>query len=387
MSKLADPRRPLALIAILVSATFWLFVAVATDTAFYTGPAATTSFRALFSYIHVTPVITPVNNLLYNTKASNLRQHGLHPHYQHLLINLPQLVGPALVLLIPFPPRRLSSDVDRMLHNPRLAAAITGAIILSVIPHQEPRFLLPCIPLLLTCVRLPDNPTWRKRFWVAWGIFNGLLGILMGIYHQGGIIPAQLNMPNTIRASLLNTNSNVNNVEVHWWKTYPPSLYMLGQPIHNPLTDDIVQIHTNPLLGANRSALLSHLTGSLPLCKDQKSLLTKFTNVLSNNNNPTQVFLAAPFSAFRPEYFSSSAMPLISNFTFTLPTPTDHGTEAGKGLTLTHLETYGRHINLDDMDFGDDGILPTLSRVVGRQGLGVWRVERECAVNEVVQAD
>ncbi|KAK5941713.1 alpha 1,2 mannosyltransferase [Knufia obscura] len=370
--------RPLALIAILVSATFWLFVAIATDTAFYTGPAATTSFRALFSYIHITPVITPINNLLYNTKASNLKQHGLHPHYQHLLINLPQLLGPALLLLAPWPLQRSSFNVDGMLHNPRLTTAITGAIILSVIPHQEPRFLLPCIPLLLTCVRLPDNKTWRKRFWIAWGVFNGLLGILMGIYHQGGIIPAQLNMPNTITTSLLNTNSNAKHVDVHWWKTYPPSLYMLGQPLHHPTTNDIVEIHTDPLLGANKSTLLSSLTRKLPPCNDQESLLTKFTNALSNNN-PTQVLLAAPFSAFRPEYFASS-IPSISNFTFTLPTDSDHGEENGKGLRLTHLETYRRHINMDDSDFGDDGVVPTLSRVVGRRGLGVWRVERECAM-------
>ncbi|KAK5086223.1 alpha 1,2 mannosyltransferase [Exophiala xenobiotica] len=371
--------RPLALAAILVSATFWLFVAIATDTAFYNGPAATTSFRALFSYIHTIPVITPINNLLYNTKASNLKQHGLHPHYQHLLVNLPQLLGPALLLLVPLPPRGSSFNIDRMLHNPRLTAAITGTVILSVIPHQEPRFLLPCIPLLLTCVRLPADKAWRKRFWVAWGIFNALLGILMGIYHQGGIIPAQLNMPNTIRTSLLNTNSNTKRVEVHWWKTYPPSLYMLGQPIHNPLTDAIVEIHTNPLLGANRSTLLSTLNANLPFCTDHNSLLAKFTNALPTNS-PPQVLLAAPFSAFRPEYFSGS-IPPISNFTFTLRTDADHGAQNAEGLRLTHLETYRRHINLDDMDFGDDGVLPTLSRVVGRRGLGVWRVERECAVD------
>jgi len=375
------------LIAILVSATFWLFVAVATDTAFYNGPAATTSFRALFSYIHTIPVITPINNLLYNTKASNLKQHGLHPHYQHLLINLPQLLGPALLLLIPFPPRWWRFNIDHMLHNPRLTAAITGAIILSVIPHQEPRFLLPCVPLLLTCVRLPIDEVWRKRFWVAWGVFNALLGTLMGIYHQGGIVPAQLNMPNTVRTSLLNTNSNAKQIEVHWWKTYPPSLYMLGQPVHNPLTNNIVEIHTHPLLGANRSTLLSALSDNLPLCSDQDSLLTKFANALANNS-PTQVLLAAPFSAFRPEYFSASTLiPPISNFTFTLPTDADHGAQNAQGLRLTHLETYRRHINLDDMDFGDDGIIPTLSRVVGRRGLGVWRVERECAVDADEETD
>ena len=379
----------MALIAILVSTTVWLFIAIATDTAFYTGPAATTSFRALFSYIHTAPVITPINNLLYNTKASNLKQHGLHPHYQHLLVNLPQLLGPALLLLLPLPLNRSSFNIDRMLHNSRLTAALTGAAILSIIPHQEPRFLLPCIPLLLTCVRLPNNKSWRTCFWITWGIFNALLGILMGSYHQGGIVPAQLAMPNTIRASLLNTNSDAKRVEVNWWKTYPPSLYMLGQSTHNPLTNEILEIHTQPLLGANRSTLLSHLTENIPACTTQQSLLKKFTTALTSAN-PSQILLAAPFSAFRPEHFSSQFIPPLSNFTFTMPTDTDHGEENEMGLRLTHLETYRAHISLDDMDFADDGVLPTLSRVVGRRGLGVWRVEWVCAApadeDEAVEA-
>lgn len=360
--------------AILVSVVLWLFVAIATDTAFYTGPAATTSFSALFNYIHTAPVITPFNNLLYNTKASNLKQHGLHPHYQHFLVNLPQLLGPALFLLIPYPFRPSGFNIDAMLQNPRLTAAITGSVILSVIPHQEPRFLLPCIPLILTCVQLPESQVWRKRFLIVWGIFNGVMGILMGIYHQGGIIPAQLAMPNMIRTSLQNTHSTANHVEVHWWKTYPPSLYMLGPPIHNPNNNEIIEITTDPLLGANRTTLLTALTSNLALCNEQQSILRKFTNAVSTQHQ-YQIFLAAPFSAWRLDTY-----PPLSNFTFTLPTDRDHGDEAGKGLRLTHLQTFSKHINLDDMDFGDDGVFPTLRRIVGRRGLGVWRVERECAV-------
>ena len=349
---------------------------MATDTAFYTGPAATTSFRALFNYIHTVPVFTPINSLLYNTKASNLKQHGLHPHYQHLLVNLPQLLGPALLLLTPFTRQIPRFDLDDMLQNPRLTAAITGTVILSVIPHQEPRFLLPCIPLILTCVRLPDSKTWRKRFWITWGIFNGAMAVLMGIYHQGGIIPTQLHMPNTIRTSFLNTNSTATRVEVHWWKTYPPSLYMLDGPIRNPVTNEVIQIDTRPLLGANKTTLLSSLTKSLPLCAEQQGILHKFTNAISSEG-PIQVFLSAPFSAWR--FDAHSHVPPISNFTFTLPTAADRGVEASEVLRLTHLETYRKHINLDDIDFGDDGVLPTIRRVVGKRGLGVWRVERECS--------
>ena len=35
-------------------------------------------------------------------------------------------------------------------------------------------------------------------------------------------------------------------------------------------------------------------------------------------------------------------------------------------------------IGLDDLEFGDDGVWPTLERVIGRRGLIVWRVSRDC---------
>ena len=39
---------------------------------------------------------------------------------------------------------------------------------------------------------------------------------------------------------------------------------------------------------------------------------------------------------------------------------------------------YGRHLNLDDLDIGEDGVWATLGRVVGRRGLVIWKVRRVC---------
>lgn len=376
----------MALIAILVSATFWLFVAIATDTAFYTGPAATTSFSALFNYVHTAPIFTPLNNLLYNSKASNLKQHGLHPHYQHILINLPQLLGPALLLLIPYTFKRSDFSIEGILHNSRLTAAITGTLILSVIPHQEPRFLLPCIPLILTCIKLPKSPIWRRRFWVIWSLFNAGMALLMGIYHQGGVIPTQLNMPNIISTSLFNTASSATKIDVHWWKTYPPSLYMLGADLYNPNTNALLDLQSRPLFGANRTTLLKTLSANLIPCEDKQSLLAKFSQSILSSRDKYQTLLVAPFAAFRfdaPAYFPGSTLPPpLSNFTFVLPTHDTSIEDNAAGLKLTHLDSYRQHINLDDMDFGDDGVLSTLDRVVGRRGLGVWRVEQNCPFPE-----
>ena len=50
---------------------------------------------------------------------------------------------------------------------------------------------------------------------------------------------------------------------------------------------------------------------------------------------------------------------------------------------MRNVATFRRHVNLDDLDFGDDGVVETLKRVVGRRGLGLWRVERICEVEGV----
>jgi phosphatidylinositol glycan class Z len=42
------------------------------------------------------------------------------------------------------------------------------------------------------------------------------------------------------------------------------------------------------------------------------------------------------------------------------------------------LWRYRQHIGLDDLDFGDDGVWPTLERVVGRRGLVAWDVRQAC---------
>ena len=46
-------------------------------------------------------IIAPLNNLLYNARYENLAQHGIHPYYTHILVNMPQILGPGLISLFP----------------------------------------------------------------------------------------------------------------------------------------------------------------------------------------------------------------------------------------------------------------------------------------------
>ena len=56
--------------------------------------------------------------------------------------------------------------------------------------------------------------------------------------------------------------------------------------------------------------------------------------------------------------------------------------ESAKDRTFAFEEIWrhGRHLNLDDLDVGEEGVWGTLTRVVGRRGLIVWKVRRLCGL-------
>ena len=47
-----------------------------------------------------TLVWPPLTNLVYNLDASNLAKHGSHPRWQHVVVNMPLMFGPAALLLL-----------------------------------------------------------------------------------------------------------------------------------------------------------------------------------------------------------------------------------------------------------------------------------------------
>lgn len=79
-------------------------------------------------------IIAPWNNLKYNIDIQNLQLHGLHSRYTHLLVNLPQMLGPALLLAI------LSGYKLNQLST---YSIVSGILFLSLFQHQELRFLIP----------------------------------------------------------------------------------------------------------------------------------------------------------------------------------------------------------------------------------------------------
>lgn len=258
-------------------------------------------------------MITPLNNLNYNLATSNLANHGLHPYYQHVLFNLPQLLGPAALLLFIQPHLSL-----------RLYSAISGVFVLSIFQHQEARFLLPTIPLILSSVQLPKVRL-HLRIWAGiWIAFNLFFGLLMGIYHQGGVVPTQIFMSGQADATT-----------ALWWKTYSPPIWLLNGK------NEVLKTHD--LMGMPGPDMLKEL-GAVATCRSKPS-------------NDTGTYLIAPLSAtFLDTYLEDNK----------------------SGLQFQEVWRYSRHLNLDDLDFGDDGFWYTLKRVIGRRGLAAWRVTKNC---------
>lgn len=327
---------------------FFTLLAIITDTLFYRPSLSSSVLDALRH-----PVITPLNNFRYNADTNNLATHGLHPHHQHFLANLPQLLGPAFVALALAPFIRSRTGIAVDLRNKRAVAALTGTMILSIFPHQEARFLIPCVPLLLSCLR----PLRSRVFLVAWIVFNVTMGFLMGIHHQGGVIPAQLAIPSIVSSppSPLTDSSGTatQNATVFWWKTYPPPRWLLGNRDNQSLQQP--SITTIDLMGIPGPDLVRELDKSVPRnCPSS-----------SSSSSPTAVYLVAPNSATYLDQFNPSS-------------PTSD--KSPSSLSLLHQWSYPKHLNLDDLDFAEDGILPTLRRVVGRRGLNVWLVTRSSCV-------
>jgi phosphatidylinositol glycan class Z len=296
----------------IISALLTTSVAVFLDTTFYNN---TITWSSLLKH----PVITPLNNLTYNLSPSNLANHGLHPYYQHILFNLPLLLGPAALMLFLQPHFSL-----------RLYSAISGVFVLSIFQHQEARFLLPTIPLILSSFQPPKNRL-HTRVWAGtWIVFNLFFGILMGTYHQGGIIPTQVFLSKQPDATI-----------AIWWKTYSPPIWLLNGKNEVLTTHDI--------MGMPGPNMLKELS-ALATCHLPSANQTLFYE----ENEGT--YLIAPTSAtFLDKYL-----------------------EKEKGLKFHEVWRYRQHLNLDDLDFGDDGVWATLKRVIGRRGIAAWRVTKSC---------
>jgi len=174
-------------------------------------------------------VITPLNFIQFNIKTENLKTFGLNPLYLHLVVNFQLLfafLGLSWIRDIAIFLRNVLDKKQRNLHfksNFRTVLALSilpPLAILSLIPHQEPRFLL---PLVFPLVILYGSRCYGNRtLFSIWIIFNVLLTGFYGFIHQAGVTRSLF----AIKPELSKTNAQ--NVNIIYSSTYLPPLHLLG---------------------------------------------------------------------------------------------------------------------------------------------------------------
>nr|XP_023026482.1 GPI mannosyltransferase 4 [Leptinotarsa decemlineata] len=184
-------------------------------------------------------VFTPLNFLKYNLNADNLAIHGIHPRFLHALVNIPLLfnvLGLCTVytlgkyLYLCFQKKFNLLPTIRSIKCLMTLSAVVPVAILSIFPHQEPRFLLPVIlPLVYlhatTILREPEDTlveapktqikpdSWKTKpsnsLLTIWLLVNVLLGVLYGFLHQGGVLPATAYLARDMELTSMKTEYHI----------------------------------------------------------------------------------------------------------------------------------------------------------------------------------
>ncbi|CAG5125015.1 unnamed protein product [Candidula unifasciata] len=214
-------------------------------------------------------VVTPWNFIKYNTDSNNLAHHGLHPWFTHLVVNLPLLLGP---LYIPFiiacvigATQLLQSDRETTKGSLTWLSlmALVPILSLSMFPHQEPRFLIPVLPVFVVMGAKLVSATMpgKLSFFALWVVFNILMTLVYGYMHQAALIPAL-----SIYQQKLSSSSQLSkSYHAIFYKTYPPPRHLLLLQTNN------TQASVYELAGAPLDTFLQTLRQVQTGCSTSKS--------------------------------------------------------------------------------------------------------------------
>jgi len=184
----------------------------------------------LASFLSCNLTATPLNFVLYNVQSGNLAEHGLHPRVTHVAVNMPLLFN---VLCVSFyydaywwlfvATGSRTQKLVSMYHRAVMLVilCVVPMILLSLFPHQEPRFLIPLLPVLaaLYAASVARNCVVMAPLWVV----ANLVGCLFyGCIHQAGVLPCL--------GYLQQTRLTTVDRHVFFWHTYTAPRHPLLQP-------------------------------------------------------------------------------------------------------------------------------------------------------------
>ena len=135
----------------------------------------------------------------------------------------------------------------------------------------------------------------------------------------------------------LGKRTDLGTKDVLWWKTYSPPIWLLdGKSTAND------GLQTIDLMGKPIEQLMAIVEQKSGSCA---------------RGRRREVIVVAPRSRTDLDKWTAGSQ---------------------RGFDWSELWTEWRHLNLDDLDWGESGILGTIRMVVRRRGLTAWRVRKEC---------
>lgn len=178
--------------------------------------------------------LTVVNLIQYNRNIENLKLHGIHPWYLHFSVNMVFLFGPLYIMFILQSYKLLSKfEWKHLMTKNRIgdeSCMMTTTVfisigIMSLVPHQEPRYLIPTIvPLICSLSVSKLNTKWFVNVWIT---FNVVGVVFYGFLHQAGLFPSIVYM----NSHLKQASNEKMEVDLIFWKTYkvPHHLFALDK--------------------------------------------------------------------------------------------------------------------------------------------------------------
>lgn len=232
-------------------------------------------------------VITPYNFFLYNSNAAHLAEHGLHPRYLHLTVNINLLFGPLSfyfykrlynLILIPMKKKKIDTSYCPLI------MIIFPLVLLSLFPHQEPRFLIPILPfvVMIGIEQIEEKPKIKNVFIFVWILFNMLLTPIYGVLHQGGVVQSLLHVEKQLNYKQSEINPIFNSDDKFvFFRTYmPPHSLILSKRSKSQIID---------VQGGNIDYFLRYLPQKLSEDKDfQQNKTSSNIYVITPSNVVTE---------------------------------------------------------------------------------------------------
>lgn len=199
-------------------------------------------------------VLTIWNFMKYNSLHSHV--HGVHPFLTHFLVNLPLLFGPMSALFY----SKLGSlllgrfcssnhietkgqdgkDIKKQYKVFFILCIFVPILILSFIPHQEPRFIMPVLlPLVLLFASKVICSPILLMSWCIWYVIGY---IFFGVLHQGGVIPSLFHLHQVIHEKVQNSTELYCH-HVVYFHTYMPPPHLLAWPCKASINGHKLYIH------------------------------------------------------------------------------------------------------------------------------------------------